>query len=455
MNTTKTTNGMPMNESSLNNCVDLFYMIGASRGRDIIPSFEKAINENRDVAIRIAQWVRDVRGGSGERQIFKDILVYLAKTDEDACGALIQKTPEIGRWDDLLALFDTPMELEALAIIETGLIIERNSLCAKWMPRKGKNAIKLRNHLKMSPKQYRKTLVNLTNVVESDMCNGTWDNIEFDKLPSVASSRYQKAFSRNAPDSYSKFKESLSKGEVVVNAGAVYPYDVIKAIKHGDVAVANAQWNNLPNYMEGSSERIIPVVDVSGSMMVPAGGSGNITCIDVAVSLGLYISERNEGIFKDKFITFSRMPELVEVSGSLNARYRNMISSEWGMSTNIEAVFSLILKNAVDYNVAESQMPTKVLILSDMQFDHCAKADHSAMKMIEGKYKSAGYKMPDIVFWNLHNVNSTVPVSFDKQGVALISGFSPSLMKSIVSCESLDPVSMMETVLYIDRYDWC
>jgi hypothetical protein len=455
MNTTNTTNGMPANKSSLNSCVDLFYMIGASRGQDVIPSFEKAIIENRDIAVRIAQWVRDIRGGAGERQIFRDILVYLANTDEDACSALIQKTPEVGRWDDLLVLFDTPMELDALAMIETGLVVEQNPLCAKWMPRKGMVAVKLRNHLNMSPKRYRKTLVNLTKVVESDMCAGNWDDIDFGKLPSVASSRYQKAFNRNAPESYSKFKDALSSGDASINAGAVYPYDVVKALKYGDNTVANAQWSELPNYMEGSSERIIPIVDVSGSMMCSVGGSESISCLDVAVSLGLYIAERNDGLFKDKFITFSSKPELVELSGSINARYKTMVQSDWGMSTDIEKVFSLILKNAVDYNVAEAHMPTKVLVLSDMQFDRCAKANHTVMDMIEEQYTEAGYKMPEIIFWNIHNQCANVPVTFDKQGVALVSGFSPSLMTSVIACESLNPVTMMKHAVCIDKYDWC
>ncbi len=453
MNKTTTTNGMETYKSSLNNCVDLFYKVGASRGKDIIPDFTKAFNEDPDMALRIAQWVRDVRGGSGERRLFKDILVNLAKTDEMACRALMVKIPEVGRWDDLLVLVGTSLEKDAFTLIKNGLLIEKDPLCAKWMPRKKDVAVKLRNFMGMTPKQYRKTLVTLTNVVETDMCAGKWDSIDFGKLPSVASARYQKAFNKNAEGAYMKYKSQLETGEAVVNAGAVYPYDIIKSVGHGDATVANAQWKALPNYMEGSDERVIPVVDTSFSMTCSAGGS-SVTCMDVAISLGLYISERNEGIFKDKFITFSSNPSFQSVDGSLANRLKTMRTADWGMSTDVEAVFNLILNSAKTHSVPESDMPTKILILSDMQFNSCAKLGETFMDMITAKYEQAGYKVPELVFWNLNNSNN-VPVTFDTNGTALVSGFSPALMKSVLTCESLNPVQMMKDTVCIERYDWC
>ena len=453
-NTTTTTNGMATFESSMDNCVDLFYKIGASRGKDIIPSFRKAYNDDPDMALRIAQWVRDVRGGSGERKLYKDILVNLAENDEMACRALMVKTPELGRWDDLLSLMGTSLEKDAMTLIKNGLLVEKDSLCAKWMPRKGEVAVKLRNFMEMSPKQYRKTLVTMTNVVETAMCKKDWNSIDFSKIPSVASARYQKAFNKNAEVAYREYKGNLATGEATINAGAVYPYDVVKSVNEGDRQVADAQWKALPNYMEGSNERVIPVVDVSGSMWCPAGGSSSVSCLDVAVSLGLYISERNEGIFKDKFVTFSTHPSFVSVSGSLSNRLRTMKNSDWGMSTNVEAVFNLLLDSAVQHSVQESDMPTKILILSDMQFNQCANMGDNFMDMISAKYKNAGYKAPELVFWNMRAGNN-VPVTFDQKGVALVSGFSPSLMKSVLACESLNPVQMMKDTVCVERYDWC
>jgi hypothetical protein len=317
-----TENGMATNSTSLNACVDLFFNIGAMRGQDkerLIATFSKAFIEDPKRAMKLLFWARDVRGGAGERQVFKDILVYLAENHDLALKPNLHLISEYGRFDDLLVLSGTYLEKEAFQLIADALTAQ-NGLCAKWMPRKGQTAEKLRTFLKFSPKQYRKTLVNLTNVVETKMCAKEWDSIEFGKLPSVASARYQKAFGKNAYESYSAYIQSLVKGEAKINAGAVYPYDVTKSLNHGNSTVANEQWKALPNYMEGANDMILPVVDVSGSMSSPAGGSKTVTCMDVAISLGLYISERNEGPFKDAFITFSSNPQLQVLSGSLKDR---------------------------------------------------------------------------------------------------------------------------------------
>ena len=220
-----TENGMATNSTSLNACVDLFFNIGAMRGQDkkrLIATFSSAFNEDPKRAMKLLFWARDVRGGAGERQVFKDIITYLAKGHDLALKPNLHLIAEYGRWDDLLALTGTILESDAFALIQEALVAE-NALCAKWMPRKGIIANKLRNFMKMSPKQYRKTLVNLTNVVETKMCAKDWDSIEFSKLPSVASARYQKAFWKNSPDGYGAYVESLVKGETTIKAGAVYP----------------------------------------------------------------------------------------------------------------------------------------------------------------------------------------------------------------------------------------
>jgi len=327
-----TENGMATNSTSLNACVDLFFNIGAMRGQDkqrLIATFSKAFNEDPKRAMKLLFWARDVRGGAGERQVFKDILVYLAENHDLALKPNLHLIPEYGRWDDLLALAGTYLEKEAFTLISNALIAE-NSLAAKWMPRKGPIAEGLRKFTGLSPKQYRKTLVGLTNVVETKMCSKEWNSIDFGKLPSVASARYQKAFGKNAYESYSAYIASLVKGEAKINAGAVYPYDVTKSLNYGNASVANEQWKALPNYMEGTNDMILPVVDVSGSMSTPAGGSKTVSCMDVAISLGLYISERNVGPFKDAFITFSSQPQLQVLSGSLNDRYAKMARADWG-----------------------------------------------------------------------------------------------------------------------------
>lgn len=468
-NDTVTENGMATNSSSLNHCVDLFFTIGAMRGQDkqrLIRSFSLALLEDPTRAMKILFWVRDVRGGAGERQIFRDVMKYLAENHTDFLMRNIPYVSEFGRWDDLLTLVGTKLETEALTQIRWGLD-NKNGLCAKWMPRKGEVAAKLRNFMEMSPKQYRKTLVELTNVVETQMCANEWESIDFGKLPSVASARYQKAFWKRNEEGYKSYIASLQKGEAKINASAVYPYDITKSLAYGKSEVAIEQWKALPNYMEGSEDRILPVVDVSGSMGCPAGGSKTVSCMDVAVSLGLYISERNEGAFKDAFITFSGDPKLQVLKGNLRDRFSQLRSAEWAMNTDIQKVFGLILDQAKKHSVPESEMPTKILILSDMEFDAATRESSgwgyrstpsaswnpTAQEMIEKMYSDAGYKMPAIVYWNIQSRGDNIPVSFDKMGTALISGFSPSILKSVVKGEITSPQGIMDETIMSPRYE--
>lgn len=458
-----TENGMATNSSSLNFCVDLFFTIGAMRGQDkerLIRNFSLAFNEDPTRAMKILFWARDVREGAGERQIFKDILVYLVENQSESLKKNIGLISEYGRWDDLLVLAGTKLEEEVFSQIQIA-IGAGNGLCAKWMPRKGTIAQRLREFMKMSPKQYRKTLVNLTNVVETKMCANQWEAIEYGKLPSLASARYQKAFWKRDGERYKLYIEKLTKGEEKINAGAVYPYDVTKSLERGNKDVANAQWKALPNFMEGSTERVLPVVDVSGSMMSAVGGNGNVTCLDVSISLGLYISERNEGAFKDAFITFSAEPQLQILKGTLNERFLQLRRADWGYNTDLQKVFSLILDQAVKNNVPESEMPTKILVLSDMEFDAAihnsvfssnTQWNPTAQQMIQKMFGDAGYKMPGIVYWNIQSRGENIPVSFNETETALVSGFSPSILKSLLKGEIVSPQQIMDETILSERY---
>jgi hypothetical protein len=462
---TLTENGMTTNSSSLKHCVNLFFQIGAMRGASkdkLHAKVSKAFNEDPLTTIRIIFWTRDVRGGAGERQIFRDCLLWLCDNHREVLHKNIHLISEYGRWDDVLTLVGTQNCWDsALGLVKTALENE-DGLCAKWMPRKGAKANIIRRYLRVSPKSYRKLLVGLTNVVETKMCAKDWSSIEYSKLPSLASSRYQKAFMNNDEERYKEYKRALVDGKTTINAGAVYPYDITKSIKYGgEKDVAQAQWESLPNYMEGISERVLPVVDVSGSMGSSAGNNGNVTCMDVSTSLGLYISERNEGVFKNAFITFSSKPKLQLLEGSLANRLCELQRAEWGLNTDLQATFKLILDQAVKNNVPVSEMPTKVLILSDMEFDQATSGrwdsvtrwNPTAQRMIKGMYEESGYKMPGIVYWNIQSRQDNVPTSFDEMGTALVSGFSPSIMKSILSCEELTPYKMMMETIGSARYE--
>ena len=446
----RTTNGMRAHARSGSELVDLFYKIGASRGKNITADFEAAFQADQDIAIKIALWARDVRGGAGERQLFRDILVHMEKLHPEVLEYMIPFVPEFGRWDDLL-VFNTP-KFKSFAFDLIGQALKDcHGLCAKWMPRKGAIAAQLRNHLGMTPKQYRTTLVALTDVVETKMCAKDWDSIDFGKLPSLASSRYSKAFVKNAADAYLAYKQRLVDGTDKVNAAAVYPHDIVKSIRMGgDLTVAEAQWDALPNYIRDSN--VMPLVDVSGSMSCPVGGNPNLQCIDVATALGLYCASKNTGAFKDTFITFSAKPKAMVLKGTLGQKLSQMNSAEWGMNTNLNAAFEEILRIAVDGNVSQADMPDTLLIFSDMQFDNCVKHDDRAIDMIRRKYATHGYTVPKVVFWNLNSYGN-VPVKFNEQGTALVSGFSPSVMTAILSGAEMTPEAIMLAAVDIPRYD--
>ena len=449
---TVTENGMPTNSTSLSRCVDLFFSIGAVRGQEpdrIVNDFIKAFYEDKTVALRILFWARDARDGAGERNTFRVIFKWLCENHPESVIKNLSYVSYLGRWDDYLVAIGTKCENEIVSLIKEELE-KGNQLCAKWMPRKGNVANTLRKHFKMSPKEYRKLLVSNTNVVETNMCSKNWTGIEYSKVPSLAMSRYTKAFIRNDLNRFNQYLNDLTQGKTKVNVGAIYPYDVIKNIGNGELA--QQQWNSLPNYMENCHDLVLPLVDVSGSMNTNIPNS-NLTAIQIATSLGLYISERNEGPFKNYFMTFSERPELVHTVGSLLDRFKQMNRSNWGMNTDLTIVFSTMLSHAKKHNVKSSDMPTKILILSDMEFDSCIQnPDNTAMESIRDLYRENGYTLPTIVFWNLMSRNKNVPVRYDENGTALVSGFSPSILKPILSMKVSNPHAVMLEALNSYKY---
>jgi hypothetical protein len=454
----RTTNGMKARKSTANACVDLFFAIGASRGKNIIPQFTAAYVENADLALRIVQWVRDVRGGAGEREIFRSILTHLENTNPEDASRLMVKIPELGRFDDLLVFKTKPLKAQAYTMLGDALRA-RNGLAAKWTPRKGEVAREIREFFGMTPKQYRKSLVTLTNVVETQMCAKDWDSINYNHVPSVAHSRYKKAFGRHGT-TYAEYVAKLVKGDadVKINASAVFPHDVLKGRvgrytpwSKTELDAIQAQWDALPNYVGDAN--VLPMVDSSGSMTCTAGRKGTTSCLEIAISLGLYFADKNKGKFKDTFLTFSHTPKLVNLKGSINQKIDQMNTGEVA-NTNLNAAFDLILKTALNSNVPQAEMPETLVIFSDMQFDQGVAHDDTAIEMIARKYESAGYTIPKVVFWNL-NAHDNVPVKFDKSGTALVSGFSPAIAASVLGADpdAFTPEAMMLKAVMKDRYD--
>jgi hypothetical protein len=463
---TVTENGMTTNSSTLSATLDLFFTIGAIRqtiksvdGKQrLISKFEAAYNEDALITRKIMFWSRDIRGGAGEREAFRVLLRHASMNHTNDVIENIHLIAEYGRWDDVFSLIGSPAESAAIELIVSELK-EGNGLLAKWLPRLGGKvadrkkfiANRVRNAMGLSPKEYRKMLVEMTNVVETQMCSKEFDKINYEHVPSLAMSRYSNAFGRNDSDRFTEYKQSLVKGEVKINASAVYPYDITKNLTRGDENLANEQWKSLPNYMEGSNERVLPVCDVSGSMETEIGGS--TTAMEVCISLGLYISERNEGAFQNAFVTFSSDPKLQYLTGDLKSRYLQLQSAEWGMSTNLEKTFRFILDQATKHGVPANEMPTCILIMSDMEFNKATHRQDTALDMIHRQYENAGYEMPKIVFWNLCSRRDNFPVTANDEGVALISGFSPSILKSVLKGGAMNPVQIMLDTVNQPRYE--
>lgn len=461
--TTRTENGDKAYTTTGNACVDLFAKVGAIRGQGSTVSttaFELAYAENPDIAARIALWARDVRGGAGERQVVRDILAHLEMTDTDRLFRLIPKIPEVGRWDDLFNFTREDVKTFVYTMLRDALAAN-DGLAAKWTPRENSKKFKtfakeFREFLGLSPRQYRKMIVEKTNVVETQMCAKDWDNINFSHVPSVASARYSKAFWKHQKDRYGSFVQAATKGEVKINTKALFPYEVFKGST--DKLTANALWENLPDYVpEGVS--FIPLIDVSGSMESPVDGSkyGNsnyISCMNVAISLGMYLAERNKTAFNRLALTFETNPSWVKIPNSNDVwnKYYQIQRAPWGGSTNLDKAMQLVLKTAVENKVKQDEMPQYLIVLSDMEFNGYSSSS-SVAERTKVMFKEAGYTMPTLVWWNIQSRNGTNPVRSNEKGMVLISGFSPAIVKTVLTGKEVTPIeAMMDTVMN-ERYD--
>jgi hypothetical protein len=468
---TTTTNGMKTRVSSGKDVVDFFFKAGAMRGQDITPLFVKAMADDEDLALRVTQWLRDARGGAGEREHYRNILKRLEVQNHPMLESLIAKTPLIGRWDDLLVFQTKKYKDLAFTMIALGLQNpETTGLVCKWLPReksaKGALARELIEFLGITPKQYRKTLSAVTTT-ETLMCAKEWEKINFSHVPSLASSRYRKAFLKNATAKYESYVQALTSGDasVKVNTEGLYPYQVTQNISHNLDTVSrqflNAQWNALKNYV--GDAKLLPMIDVSGSMMCPLGvnpmvkskATSNITCMDVAVSLGMYLANKNLGSFKDTYLSFTSNPVLATLTGDIVDNWYTIKHKNVGYDTNIEKAFIKIVEVAVKNKVAQEEMPEYLVILSDMQMNSVTSGK-SVYGVAKELYKKAGYALPKLIFWNLNSYDN-VPVKFDKEGTALVSGFSPAIVEAVLSAnlnevKDITPYDVMLEAIMKDKY---
>lgn len=443
-----THNGAVTHSTSLNYCVDMFFLGGAARTMDeksITVLFERAFAQDSNLAVKLLFWARDARGGAGERRFFQVIMKHIGVNYPEVFDQLMVLVPEFGYWKDVFVI-EKPNN-NNLNWLEDKLN-SNDGLLAKWFPRKGPWFVAMHKYLKITPKEFRKKLVELTKVVETQMCKNDWAGIEYAHVPSVAMNRYRKAFYKHDAERMQAYIDKVKSGEAKINASVLFPHELYQAMRRGENASAiEAQWENLPDYMEGTTERILPVCDVSSSM--------NGLPMEVSIALGIYISERNKGIFKDAFITFDDNPTMEYLSGTLGQRMRQLLNAKWGGSTNLQATFDLVLNSAIRENLSPEEMPTKLLIISDMEFNE-ADGGHrhpqTNLDVIRSKYAQSGYAMPEIVFWNVNGRLGNSPAQVHDKGIGLVSGFSPSILKSILKGKVYGPEQLMLDTVMTERY---
>lgn len=470
LNTTETLNGAKAYASTLNSSLDLFGKIAACRN-DVNQAqrlFALAFKEDPETATRILFWARDIRGGQGERTVFRNLFKYLVEENGEIGAKLVSLVPEYGRWDDLLVLENTSAWETVLNAIQTQLDLDRLhlktdgkvSLLAKWLPsinasskdskRLGR---KIASHLGLSERDYRKVMSNLRTqirIVEQAMCSREWSAIDYSKLPSRAAFMYRKAFQKQDGERYAQYLSAVEKGEAKINASTLYPYDIVEQYLYKGARndkTIDLQWEALPNYMEDKQFNGLVVADVSGSMYGRP--------MAVSISLAMYIAERNNSpVWKDKFLTFSERPELQTIVGStIGRRVDNLSRAAWQMNTDLMAVFKTVLDAGMSNDVAPEDMPQKLIIVSDMQFDRCCRSNkRTNFEQIQKLYRKAGYEMPQLVFWNVNAIGGNVPITMHDTGTCLVSGCSPSILKSILTDKVVTPVDTMNDTVYSDRY---
>lgn len=445
-----TENGAQSFNSSKSKVLDLFALGGSMRKRsveDVTSLIIDALLENDALALLVLFYLRDVRGGQGERRIFRLGIQHFLLPKE-----VLKLIPEYGRWDDLLCLLDTPNKDRILEIIKETLLSDDPGLLPKWLPSintSSKDAVKqakmIARYMGWTDKKYRKILSAMRaklNLLERKMSFNEWSTLELGKVPSQAFLKHMGAFERHIPAKYAQFIIDVEEGKEKVNTKTLYPYQIIeKRYEQG----ADALWNNLPDYT-GNNSKAIVVADVSGSM----SWTSNPKPLDVSISLALYFAERNKGPFKDVFITFSENPKFHRIQGdNLREKHYSAYNADWGGSTNINGVFALILNTALEYHVAQEDMPETVYIISDMEFDHCGKMTN--FESIKQMYDKAEYKIPTLVFWNVNARNNTIPVQENEQGVVLVSGCSASTFSQVIA-GGIDPYTYMLQVISSKRY---
>ena len=471
-NRTCTENGAATPLTTRSDCLDLFATAGALRSapeQTITARFRRAYAENPDTAMRILFYGRDVRGGLGERRVFRVMLHDLAEQHPESVRKNLEHIAEMGRYDDLLSLMDTPCRPDVVEMVRRQMKedlehAERGesiSLLAKWLPSVNASSAEtvrlgklLARELGMSDSAYRRHLSLLRahlRILENRLRERDY-TFSYESQPSRAMFKYRRAFLRNDGERYRAYMEAVSQGRATLHTSSLTPADLVdKALDfrggQEERKILDTTWNALEDFTD--NRNALCVVDTSGSMFC----YGRPRPFAVAMSLGMYFAQRNRGAFRNHFITFSTRPRLIEIKGRdlvEQAQYCRSFSEV--ADTNIQAVFELILNAALADRIPQSEMPETVYIISDMEFNRCTvNSSLSNFEYAKKLYADHGYRLPQIVFWNVQSRSTQQPVDMNEQGVTLVSGYTPRLFNMVLSGRTSPYQAMMDT-LSNERY---
>ena len=473
-NFTLTENGAVTHKSTNSALLDLFGMGAAYRKRsdeDCILLFRNAFAENPVYALKCLFYIRDVRGGQGERRFFRVCMRDLASWDTEAARRNLRYVPEFGRWDDLYVFVGTPLEADALQFMKEQFALDITcktpSLLGKWLKSENASSYQTKALARktaaafgMTPKQYRKTLSTLRqriNVLERLMSAGKWDEIEFDKIPSKAGLKYKNAFAKHdiermkSERNVQSYEDFAKDTNTKVNAKTLYPYEVVEkglsvmgcrgwywnnsgvSMDNVDRLMVNKYWDNLADYFNGANFNALAVVDTSASMRG--------TPINVAISLGMYCAEKANGPFAGHYVSFSSRPQLIKTEGvDFCDKIARIYATNLCQNTNIEATFDMLLNTAIANKCSQADLPQNLIVISDMEFDAGTgywnrghNYTQTLMESIRQKWAAHGYVMPHLIYWNVDARQNNVPEDIGCGLVSYVSGFSPSIFQTIMS----------------------
>ena len=467
---TFTENGATAFNTTDSALVDLFSTIGSLRGADddrIARLFVEAYKENPLMATKIVFYARDIRGGLGERKTFRTLIKYMATYMPETLIHNLDLIGVYGRYDDLYELIGTSLEdhmwvamkvqfEEDIENYEQGNVI---SLLAKWIKTPDASSKKTRElgiltaqKLGYSVYAFKRILRKLRKhigIVESLMSQKKWNEIKYSAVPSRAMMIYKNAFYKHDGDRYKEFIRAAVKGDVKINSSTLYPYDLVHKVRNGeDCDTIEALWRQLPNYVKPESHALV-IADTSGSMTCK-----NFRPLDTAIGLAIYFAERNVGAYHNLFMTFSEHPKYHVIKGNtLYEKFHSFDRSGWQMNTNLEAAFNLVLKTAIDNHVSVEEMPKALIIISDMEIDHCTSKSWGFYDAMKSKFEEHGYSIPAIIFWNVNSRSDVFHVDSKRKGVQLYGGQSTAIFKKLMDSIDKTPYEAMEEVINSERYE--